>query len=217
MLISNNYKHMMNNTDLCEKHNTNICNKTHNLNLYSNKINNKNKNCFYCGSNQHLCRDCPKEKRDSTNYKLQIGKWAEQYVSNYVCPNCSDNSLKFLGNHTPSLDIICTSCGHMIEVKSKCLSINKLPDDIWMYHGNFNFYKKRVNQGLTFVVVIYAVNRLTKAFNVRRVLYIENNVIKENKKINVIKNKDGKNSKIFIPNINKLKKWNIMENTIKSH
>lgn len=192
----------------------NIC-TSHNCNNFCNK--NNVKSCFYCGSNEHLCRDCPIEKRDSSNYKLQIGKWAEKYVSHYNCPNCSCNSLKFLGNHTPSLDIVCTNCGHMIEVKSKCLSISKLPNDIWMYHGNYNFYKKRVSQGLTFVVVIYAVNRITKNFTIRKVIYVNNKQIRDMKDIQVVKNNEGKNSKIFIPNINILQNWDIMDKSIEAH
>ena len=87
-----------------------------------------------------------------------------------------------------------------------------------MYHGNFNYYKKRVSQGLTFVIVIYAVNRITKQFHIRKVLYAKNEQIKKGKEIKVLKNIDGKNSKIFIPNINRLESWNILDKSnIKVH
>ena len=187
--------------------------------MHNNLINKNNtkKTCFYCGSDKHLCRNCPIEKADSINYKLEIGKWAEKYVSNYSCPHCNCNTLNFLGNHTPSLDILCETCGHMIEVKSKCLSVEKLPKDIWMYHGNFNFYKKRVTQGLTFVIVIYAVNRRSKKFKIRKVLYINNKEIKNNTNIQVIKNIDSNNSKIIIPNIKKFENWNIIDKPITAH
>lgn len=199
-------------TNIDYNFNNNKTNKTNSLlEDYKNIL--AKKCCFYCGSFNHLCRECPSEKRDSANYKLEIGKWAEKYVSHYSCPNCECHSLKFLGNHTPSLDIVCTSCGHMIEVKSKCLSINKLPEDIWMYHGNYNYYKKRVSQGLTFVIVIYAVNRITKQFHIRKVLYATNEQIKKSKAIKVVKNNEGKNSKIFIPNINILESWDILDKT----
>ena len=208
-------------TEICSHFTNNEIKSNYMKNIinYKRRSNNKNKikSCFYCGSTKHLCRDCPKEKHDSTNYKLQIGKWAEKYVSQYNCPNCKCHNLKFLGNHTPSLDIVCENCGHMIEVKSKCLSINKLPNDIWMYHGNYDFYRKRVSQGLTFVIVIYAVNRQTKNFHVRKVLYINNQIIQKEEKIKVLKNNDNKNSKIIIPNINKLDDWNILINTIEAH
>ena len=86
-----------------------------------------------------------------------------------------------------------------------------------MYHGNYEFYKKRVTQGLTFVIVIYAVNRQTRNFSVRKVLYVNNQIIQKKEKIQVLKNNDNKNSKIFIPNINNLEDWTIMDKAIKSH
>jgi len=185
-------------------------NKHHNNNNNNHIYNRNRKRCHYCNSTRHLCRNCPIEKADSTNYKLEIGKWAEEYVAQYSCPKCKGDTLKFLGNHTPSLDIICNECGHMIEVKSKCLSIEKLPKDIWMYHGNYDFYKKRVSQGLTFVIVIYAVNRQTKKFYIRKVLYINNEQIKNNINIHVIKNNESNSSKILIPNIKKFMNWTII-------
>ena len=182
------------------------------------RVKGNKKSCHYCGSTEHLCRNCPVEKKDSNNYKLEIGKLAEKYVAKYSCPECKKNNcLHFLGNHTPSLDIICKNCGHMIEVKSKCLSINKLPNDVWMFHGNYDYYKKRVSQGLTFVILIYAVDRPTKEVKVRKVIYIKNNEIRKNQDIKVVKNESSNNSKIIIPDIKKFNNWKILDTTIKVH
>lgn len=179
------------------------------------KINNTTqeniKTCHYCKSTNHLCRECPVEKANAATYKLIIGKWAEKYVSRYPCPCCKNKNLIFLGDHTPSLDVKCTECGHMIEVKSKCLSVKKLPTDIYMFHGNYNFYQQRVKQGLTFVFVIYSVDRRTKTFNIRKVLYVNNKKIKEKKQIQVLKTEHGTNSKILIPNTLLLDSWKIIK------
>jgi hypothetical protein len=65
--------------------------------------------------------------------------------------------------------------------------------------------------------VIYAVNRITKNFTIRKVIYINNKQIRDMKDIQVIKNNDGKNSKIFIPNINILQNWDVMDKSIEAH
>ena len=191
-----------------------ICTQNKNNDNISNVLKSNNdhiKTCHYCNSTKHLCRDCPIEKAHAASYKLSIGKWAEKYVARYPCPDCKKNTLEFLGNHTPSLDVKCKCCGHMIEVKSKCLSVKRLPKDIFMYHGNYDFYQKRVKQGLTFVFVIYSVDRKSKSFEIRRVYYVNNQEIKKNKIINVKKIDNNKNSKITISNIDHLEKWKIMK------
>ena len=172
-------------------------------------INTRKKRCHYCKSTSHLCRDCPVEKKDAESYKLIIGKWAENYVTKYSCPSCNKNTLKYLGDNSPSLDIICTDkeCNHMIEVKSKCLSVKQLPKDIYMYHGNYNCYYKRFNEGLTFVFIIYSVNRRKKSFNIRKVYYVSNDEIKKNV-IKVVKTRNNL-SRIIVPNISSLKSWRI--------
>lgn len=194
---------------ICNKKNNNIIND--NISNVLTINNDKIKTCHYCNSTKHLCRDCPIEKANAASYKLIIGKWAEKYVAKYPCPSCKKNTLDFLGNHTPSLDVKCKCCGHMIEVKSKCLSVKKLPKDIFMYHGNFEYYQKRVDQGLTFVFVIYSVDRKSKSFDIRRVYYVDNNSIKNNKIITVKKLENTKNSKIIIPNTDYLEKWQILK------
>ncbi|VVU95515.1 hypothetical protein CPAV1605_1266 [seawater metagenome] len=179
--------------------------------IESDNNNTLKKSCHYCGSFEHLCRECPIEKANAASYKLIIGKWAERYVAKYPCPNCKQEKLEFLGDHTPSLDVKCKECGHMIEVKSKCLSVKKLPSDIYMFHGNYNFYQQRVEQGLTFVFVVYAVDRRTKTFNVRKVFYVDNKKIKAKKQIQVRKIENGNNSKIFIPNTHVLESWKVLK------
>jgi hypothetical protein len=201
----------------CEHYN-NRRNKSTNNRLWRKKVspnhrNGKKRHCHYCNSTEHLCRDCPEEKKNAPTYKLVIGKWAEKYVAKYPCPGCRKKTLEFLGDHTPSLDVRCTNktCNHIIEVKSKCLSVKNLPNDIFMHHGNFNFYQQRVQQGLTFVFVIYSVDRRTKTFNVRKVFYVDNDKIKKGKVVQVRRVEYCNSSRIFIPNTKNIDSWKIIQ------
>ena len=79
-----------------------------------------------------------------------------------------------------------------------------------MHHGNFNFYQQRVEQGLTFVFVIYSVDRRTKTFKVRKVFYVNNEKIKKGLVSQVKKSENGNSSKIFIPDTKYIESWNII-------
>ena len=80
--------------------------------------------CYFCGGN-HACRDCPIEKKIAPILKKKVGNEMEHYVAlNCSCPCCRNKTLHVIGNHSPSLDIICLNqrCGRKFEIKSKCLS-----------------------------------------------------------------------------------------------
>jgi len=156
--------------------------------------------CDFCGSENHTSKFCQHEATYGPIYRLAIGKWAETFVSQLKCPKCKTNNLKELNDNSPSLDIICSACNQKIEVKSKCLSVNKLPNDIYLPHGNFIKYEERKTENLDFVIVIYGVNRKSKTFFVRKILYIPNKDLNNSKKISVVKNNNS--SIIYIPNIN---------------
>ena len=142
------------------------------------KIRKKNiKKCFFCGDN-HICKDCPLEVAVAPILKKFIGKIMENFIGdNYNCPHCN-GKLEVLGNHTPSLDIVCKDCNYNYEVKSKCLSIKKIPNDLQLPHGNYNEYKERQNKGLDIFIIIYGVNRLEKkilTFNINYKLKLSSN------------------------------------------
>ena len=133
--------------------------------------------CYYCNEN-HNSRDCQKEKEDSIMLKRAVGELAEICISQGIsCPNCKSNSLEPYHKitNTPSLDITCSECNIKIEVKSKCLSTEVLPEDITIKHGSYNNFENKMNT-LNMIILIYSVNRLEKnKLTIREILYIPSN------------------------------------------
>jgi hypothetical protein len=168
----------------------------------------KLKKCYFCEGN-HVCRECPQEALLAPVLKKYIGKIMEDFIgNNFCCPRCNTNKLAVLGNHSPSLDIICGECERKYEVKSKCLSINNLPNDLKLPHGNFEEYKNRQDNGLDLFVIIYKVDRINKKITIREVLYADNKEILKNDNIQVLKRNNSHLSTITINNkklLNKLK------------
>ena len=55
-----------------------------------------------------------------TGLKQKVGNYMETHVAKVLpCPSCNKKELKVLGNHSPSLDLVCSNCSRKIEVKSK--------------------------------------------------------------------------------------------------
>lgn len=163
--------------------------------------------CYFCGED-HTCRECPLEAQMAPILKKKVGIMMEHYVANnFVCPNCSSSTLKVIGNHSPSLDIICSECSKKIEVKSKCLSANKLPKDIRLPHGSYPDYINRLDNGLDLFVVIYGVDRIKKLIKIREVLHATNIHLRNPNIVEVIKRQDSSTSNlstIFIKDKDKL-------------
>lgn len=136
------------------------------------------KTCYYCGLTGHISKNCPKEKKDSGKLKNYIGEYFEKYVTdNVMCPRCN-SSLERLGDYTPSCDLICKSCHHKYEVKSKCLSVKKLPNDIRIKHGNYKKFNYRLNfQQLDMFLIIYSFDRKSKTISLRKLYYLPNKFI----------------------------------------
>jgi hypothetical protein len=118
--------------------------------------------CDFCKGN-HNTRDCHVELKLAPEIKKFIGNLMEYYFCNYFsCPKCKNKSLTVLGNNKPSLDIICSICSKNIEIKSKCLSIDKLPNDIICHGGNYNnFINNITNINLDLAVIIYGVDYIS--------------------------------------------------------
>jgi hypothetical protein len=169
--------------------------------------------CYFCNGN-HTCRECPEESAMAPILKKKIGLMMEYWVAeNFNCPKCNHYTLNVIGNHTPSLDIICTNCLEKFEVKSKCLSITKLPNDINLPHGSYIDYLHRTAEGLNLIVIIYMVDRIKKNINIRQVLYADNMDLNDSRIIQVKKRPDSNLSNIFIKNKTKLMKFNLKTNT----
>jgi hypothetical protein len=170
---------------------------------------NLNKKCYFCGGN-HMCRDCPQEAILSPILKKYIGSIMENFIgNNFECPCCHHKTMKVLGNHSPSLDIICTNCKRRFEVKSKCLSVNHLPNDLKLPHGSYDDYLKRQNNGLDLFVIIYKVDRVKKKITIREVLYAKHQDIIKEQNILVVKRKKSHLSTILIKDKHQLKKMNM--------
>jgi hypothetical protein len=168
--------------------------------------------CYFCNGN-HICRNCPIEASLSPIYKNKVGNMMEYYIAeNFKCPECNNNSLYVLGNHTPSLDIICKCCDKKFEVKSKCLSVQKIPKDINLNHGSYNNYIIRLSEKLNLFVIIYGVDRISKNIYIREVLYANNTLLLNTNIIEVKRNNNC--STIIIKNKNFLKKIILKQNTI---
>jgi hypothetical protein len=168
----------------------------------SSKIRTISKKCYFCGGN-HKCRDCYIEKKIAPIMRKIVGEFMENYISdNFKCPRCQNKTLEVLGDHSPSLDIVCSSCKSKYEIKSKCLSSREIPIDLKLPHGNYNKYITRQREGLDFIIIIYSVDRLLKNIIIREILYIPNNDIIESNCIWIINRFKSKLSTILIKNKN---------------
>ena len=157
-----------------------------------------NLKCNFCFGN-HSCRNCEIEKKLAPTIKKMIGIKMEQFIGEYIaCPYCKNNKLKVLGNNSPSLDIICSSCKKNYEVKSKCLSINKLPRDLLLPHGNYFDFLRRRDDQLDFLIAIYGVDRRAKKITIKKILHIKHNEINQNINCDVLKNETDNKSTIII-------------------
>jgi len=144
--------------------------------------------CDYCNKTGHTSRDCEKEKKDAPKMSKRAGYFFEKYISdNFKCPHCSCE-LTHLDDNTPSCDIICSNCDNYYEVKSKCLSVKTLPSDIYIKHGEYNHFQKRLSsRKLNMFVVIYGADRRTKNLTIRKVLCIPNELLHNTKIVKIRK------------------------------
>jgi transcription elongation factor Elf1 len=149
------------------------------------------------------------EKALADKLKQKIGIRMEEYVVNNIhCPECGCKSLYKLGTNLPSLDMVCNCCGKYYEVKSKCLSVNNLPNDIVLPHGLYNDYYDRIKDGLGLIIIIYGANRNDKTITIREILYANNKNLQNNNLIYISKRANNL-STINIKNKNNLRKLDI--------
>lgn len=167
------------------------------------------KKCDFCRGD-HKDRDCPIEKRLAPFMRKQVGYWMEEFVGNNIkCPICGYNSIHILGDNSPSLDAICSNCNNNYEVKSKCLSVSNIPDDIVINHGNYFEYLNRKKQNLNFIIVIYSANRKNKSITIRKVFYVPSKNVNSGENFKVIQKNNSTLCNIFIKNHNLYKTYPI--------
>jgi len=184
--------------------------------VFSKSPNKEGIKCYFCNGN-HACRDCPLEATMAPILRKKVGNMMEYYVAeNLKCHECGqEKKLRVIGNHTPSLDLVCSCCHKKFEVKSKCLSVAKLPNDINLPHGSYIDYVSRLEEGLNLIVIIYGVDRVKKLITVREVLYAKNQELKDSSIVEVLKRNDNNLSTIMIKNKKNLSKLSLQtENTV---
>ena len=160
--------------------------------------------CEYCNS-YHDDKKCPLEQLLAPYMREIVGHYMEEFVADEIyCPRCNIKSLEPLRNHAPSLDIVCINCKTKFEIKSKCMSVNKLPNDLVFNHGNYKDYINRQNNGLDIILIIYSVNRKNKTIKIRHVFYAKNEDIINYKCLNVVKKINSSLSQIIINDYNDL-------------
>jgi hypothetical protein len=144
--------------------------------------------------------------------RKKAGNMMEYYIAeNINCPECGiKDKLHIMGDHTPSLDIVCLNCKNNFEVKSKCLSSSSLPNDIILPHGSYNECINRINNNLGLIVIIYGVDRIRKTIKIREILYGTNKELKESSNINIMQRPGSNLSTIFIKNKKKLQKLKLL-------
>ena len=162
-----------------------VVNKNMNYYSYDKKLPNSRPHakpkiiCEFCNEN-HNCRNCPTERKLKQTVTKNIGKVIEDFIAqNIPCRHCNQNSLYHLDNNTPSCDIKCSNCNMTnIEVKSKCLSVTNLPDDIQCKAGNYNHFIENINDNqLDLIIVIYSVDRKSKCITFREIYYLYNDAL----------------------------------------
>jgi len=155
--------------------------------------------CYFCGDN-HTSRECDVERKIAPILKKKVGNMMEHYIAdNLNCPECKRDTLKVIGNHSPSLDIICTFCQINIEVKSKCLSVERLPKEITIQHGCYYEFNKRIHNNLNIIIILYGVNRIRKQITIREILYIPNSYFQKFE-LDIYKKKNSNLTEIIIKN-----------------
>jgi len=172
----------MNNSQLCNDLNKENAGFAGNANIadmarmYMIDMSNMTRQCYGCGSNDHKLSDCIKHNSQRDLRKENAGKWAENYISKHVmCQKCSNSvSLKPAELFLPSLDCFCSN-GCLYEIKSKCLSVDKMPEYIKINAGEYRTLKRRIlHEGLSIIVLFYAVDEELDIRNIRQVRYIDN-------------------------------------------
>lgn len=158
--------------------------------------------CNFCGGSHH-CKNCSIEKTLAPHVKKIIGRKMEFFIGeNLTCPYCRKKELSVLDDNTPSLDVVCNCCGKYFEIKSKCLSSENIPNELYLTHGNYDYYLDRQEEELDFLILIYKVNRKTKDIIIRKVFHVTNNDIKNSNNFIIEPDEDYYHCNIIINNHN---------------
>ena len=97
---------------------------------------------------------------------------------------------------------VCNNCGKCYEIKSKCLSCERLPEKLYLTHGNYDYYLDRQEEVLDFFILIYKVNRQTKEIIIRKVFHVSDNDIRNYNNFIIKPDDDNYHCNIIINNHN---------------
>jgi hypothetical protein len=158
--------------------------------------------CHFCNGPHH-CKDCKIEKTLAPHVRKIIGRKMEFFIGEHLsCPYCNKKELSVLDDNSPSLDVMCNNCGKCYEIKSKCLSCERLPEKLYLTHGNYDYYLDRQEEVLDFFILIYKVNRQTKEIIIRKVFHVSDNDIRNYNNFIIKPDDDNYHCNIIINNHN---------------
>ena len=137
--------------------------------------------CFTCKKFGHDIKSCRLHKSLRTERRASAGNWAESFTSNVIpCPRCKDSMLLPVKGKLASLDLQCIKEGCKVEVKSRCLSNNKLPNYVKIHGGEYNNFCRRIlEENLTLIIVIYRVDERNDQRIIRLMLSVDNSLLKK--------------------------------------
>ena len=149
--------------------------------------------------------------QDTIKRNLMTGYGAEDAIAKHCkCPECNGHLIR-LSTNSPCVDLICEQCSLQIEVKSRCMSNQQLPDDIRVMASREDVLRRCINKGtLNIALLIYKIDDTltTSKFEeklVRGVYFIPNKAFNDSNLITFESSSKSSKTIVTIKNIQKFR------------
>lgn len=140
--------------------------------------------CYKCSGNHHI-RDCLIHKLGKNDRRLVTGDISEKIIASggeheIFCPVCKKSKLETVEAFMPSLDLVCMdeNCRQKYEVKSRCFSNTVIPLNLKIKAGNYNLFKKGIENGLNLILIIYRIDEQQNQKFYREIRFFSNNLLR---------------------------------------